>query len=165
LRSILVEHYLMGRTQAELAEASGLCPATICRRVKQGIEELRRRLRLKGIDAMPAVLAGLLCHVAARQAPAGVLLGVAKMSMMGPMDPTLPARVARTTTRSAMKTPVKSPIPQASAVSQIGAGIGWIAVSLAVLALFVAMGIGLAHGMAEFRTGVGSATLVRPDRN
>ncbi len=66
LRALLVDHYLMGKSQVELAERTGLSAATISRRVHQGLEELRERLKLKGIYALPAVLAGLLCHVAAR---------------------------------------------------------------------------------------------------
>jgi RNA polymerase sigma factor (sigma-70 family) len=82
LRMLLVEHYLMGRSQAELAERTGLSAATISRRVHQGLEELRRHLRLKGVYALPAVLAGLLCHVAARQAPASLTTQLGKMALL-----------------------------------------------------------------------------------
>jgi len=156
LREILVEHYLMGRPQAELAAASGTCPATICRRVKQGIEDLRRRLRLKGIDAMPAILAGLLCHVAARQAPTAVLAGVAKMSMLGPTE----APTATHAARSAAKPSIgRAP---ATVGQQIAAGVFWVGVSLAVVALLLAMamGIGLGQQLWKMRGGPGSATML-----
>ncbi|MGA3067643.1 MAG: sigma-70 family RNA polymerase sigma factor [Tepidisphaeraceae bacterium] len=83
LRTLLVDHYLLGKTQAELAERTGLSAATISRRVKQGLEELRRHLRLKGVFALPAALAGLLCHVAARQAPASLTTELGKMALLG----------------------------------------------------------------------------------
>jgi hypothetical protein len=146
----------MGRPQAELAAASGTCPASICRRVKQGIEDLRRRLRLKGIDAMPAILAGLLCHVAARQAPTAVLAGVAKMSMLGPTE----APTATHAARSAAKPSIgRAP---ATVGQQIAAGVFWVGVSLAVVALLLAMamGIGLGQQLWKMRGGPGSATML-----
>jgi RNA polymerase sigma-70 factor (ECF subfamily) len=82
LRTLLVEHYLMGRSQVELAERTGLSAATISRRVHQGLDELRERLKLKGVYALPAVLAGLLCHVAARQAPASLTTQLGKMALL-----------------------------------------------------------------------------------
>jgi RNA polymerase sigma-70 factor, ECF subfamily len=81
LRTLLVRHFLMGQTQAQLAEETDLSPATISRRMHQGLDELRRRLRLKGVYALPAVLAGLLCHVAARQAPATLVRELGKMTL------------------------------------------------------------------------------------
>jgi RNA polymerase sigma-70 factor (ECF subfamily) len=83
LRALMVRHFLLGHTQAQLAEETGLSPATISRRMHQGLEELRRRLRLKGVYALPAVLAGLLCHVAARQAPASLVRELGKMTLFG----------------------------------------------------------------------------------
>ena len=69
-RILLVEHFLMGKTQVEIAEETEQSPSTISRRMHQALGELRRHLRLKGVYALPARLAGLLCHVTARQAPA-----------------------------------------------------------------------------------------------
>jgi RNA polymerase sigma-70 factor (ECF subfamily) len=81
LRVLLVRHFLLGKTQAQLAVEMRQSPATISRRMQQGLEELRRRLRLKGVYALPAALAGLLCHVAARQAPATLLHELGKMTL------------------------------------------------------------------------------------
>jgi RNA polymerase sigma-70 factor (ECF subfamily) len=87
LQLLLVRHYLLGQTQAELAEQTGHSPATISRRMKAALEELRLRLRLKGLTALPAVLAGLLCHVAARKAPATLAVQLGKMSLIAAMGP------------------------------------------------------------------------------
>jgi len=81
LRTLLIRHFLLGRTQAQLAQEYDLSPATISRRMHQGLDELRQRLRLKGVYALPAVLAGLLCHVAIRQAPAGLIRELGKMTL------------------------------------------------------------------------------------
>jgi len=82
LRTLLVQHYLMGRTQANLAEESGQSPATISRRIQEGLEELRSRLRIKGLYALPVALAALLGEVSARQAPAGLMRELGKMTML-----------------------------------------------------------------------------------
>jgi len=82
LRALLVEHYLLGRSQAELAERTGMSAATISRRVRRGLEEVRQHLRLKGVYALPAALAALLCHVAARQAPASLTTELGKMALL-----------------------------------------------------------------------------------
>jgi len=82
LRTLLVQHFLMGRTQADLAEESGQSAATISRRIQEGLEELRGRLRMKGLYAAPAALAALLGEVWARQAPAGLMRELGKMTML-----------------------------------------------------------------------------------
>jgi RNA polymerase sigma-70 factor (ECF subfamily) len=82
LRLLLVNHFLLGKTQAQLAAESGQSPSTICRRMQQALEELRRHLRLKGVFALPVVLAGLLLHTSARQAPASLLSELGKMTML-----------------------------------------------------------------------------------
>lgn len=44
-RGLLTEHYLCGRTQAELAAAIGVNQSTIARRIEKGLEQLRRCLK------------------------------------------------------------------------------------------------------------------------
>lgn len=81
LRTLLVEHFLLGKSQAQLAVETGQSPSTVSRRMHQALGELREHLRLKGVYALPAALAGLLCHVAARQAPASLVRELGKMTM------------------------------------------------------------------------------------
>jgi RNA polymerase sigma-70 factor (ECF subfamily) len=81
-RWLLVQHFLLGKSQAELAEKSHLSASTISRRMQQALIDLRQQLRLKGIYALPAALATLLCHVTARQAPASLLRELGKMAMV-----------------------------------------------------------------------------------
>jgi len=82
MRILLVRHYLLGQAQSQIALENHQSPATICRRIKEALEELRHRLRLKGLYALPVALAGLLCHVSARQAPASLLRELGKMTMV-----------------------------------------------------------------------------------
>jgi RNA polymerase sigma factor (sigma-70 family) len=81
-RTLLVNHFLLGKTQAQLAAESGQSPSTISRRMHHALSELREHLRLKGVFALPAVLAGLLCHATARQAPAALVHELGKMTML-----------------------------------------------------------------------------------
>jgi RNA polymerase sigma factor (sigma-70 family) len=82
LRLLLVQHFLLGKSQANIAAEAGQSPSTISRRMHAALEELRQHLRLKGVYALPAALAGLLCHVAARQAPAALVHELGKMAMV-----------------------------------------------------------------------------------
>jgi RNA polymerase sigma factor (sigma-70 family) len=82
LRILLVDHFLVGKTQAQLAQEMRQSPSTISRRMHQALDELRKHLKLKGVYALPAVLAGLLCHVTTRQAPASLVTELGKMTML-----------------------------------------------------------------------------------
>ncbi len=95
-RNLLVRHFLMGLSQAQLAEEAGQSPATISRRMKTALEELRQRLRLKGLYALPAALSALLMHATARQAPASLVVQLGKMTMLsGTVAPRGPAALAK----------------------------------------------------------------------
>jgi RNA polymerase sigma factor (sigma-70 family) len=80
-RMLLMQHFLLGKSQSDLAEELNVSPSTICRRIQQGLEDMRVRLRLKGVYALPAALAALLCHVTARQAPASLTVELGKMAL------------------------------------------------------------------------------------
>ena len=92
-RTLLIDHFLLGKSQAQLAVESGLSASTISRRMHQALVELRQHLRLKGVYAMPAVLAGLLYDVSARQAPASLVRELGKMAIFS--GTTAPARAAQ----------------------------------------------------------------------
>jgi RNA polymerase sigma factor (sigma-70 family) len=81
-RMLLVNHFLLGKSQAQLAVEMNQSPSTISRRMHSALGELRSHLRLKGVFALPAALAGLLCHATARQAPASLVHELGKMAML-----------------------------------------------------------------------------------
>lgn len=81
-RMLLVSHFLLGKSQAQLAVEMNQSPSTISRRMHHALGELRSHLRLKGVFALPAALAGLLCHATARQAPASLVQELGKMTML-----------------------------------------------------------------------------------
>src|SRR5579872_1760788 len=49
LRTLLVSHFLLGKTQAQLAAEMKQSPSTISRRMHQALDELRQHLKLKGV--------------------------------------------------------------------------------------------------------------------
>jgi RNA polymerase sigma factor (sigma-70 family) len=82
-RELLVAHFLRGRSQTELAKESGTSPATMCRRMREAVEMLRRELSRRGVQVSAAMLAFLcLRHAATEAAPPTVTLELGKMAMM-----------------------------------------------------------------------------------
>lgn len=55
-RSLVVQHFLEGKSYSELAELTGIARATVARRVKDGIQSIRASLRRRGIEASNAAL-------------------------------------------------------------------------------------------------------------
>ncbi|MCC6794208.1 MAG: sigma-70 family RNA polymerase sigma factor [Candidatus Hydrogenedentes bacterium] len=55
-RSLVVQHFLEGKSYSELAELTGIARATVARRVKDGVQSIRDSLRRRGIEASNAAL-------------------------------------------------------------------------------------------------------------
>jgi RNA polymerase sigma-70 factor (ECF subfamily) len=81
-RALLVRHFLQGTPQAELAAEAGVSAATMSRRVKHAINELRERLGGKGITVAPSVLVMLCARNAIETAPQALLGELGKMAMV-----------------------------------------------------------------------------------
>jgi RNA polymerase sigma-70 factor (ECF subfamily) len=81
-RELLVRHFLQGTPQAELAEEAGVSAATMSRRVKQAINELRERLGGKGVSVAPSVLVMLCARNAIETVPQALLGELGKMAMV-----------------------------------------------------------------------------------
>ena len=110
-RRILIAHYLLGHPQTQIAKEMQFSPATISRRVSDGLIELRERLRLKGVYAIPLILAGLLCNVAARRAPASLTSSLGRMTMLAAADANaakIPAGHSQRTTNKLTRASVHS---------------------------------------------------------
>ena len=84
LRMVLIEHFLEGRPQAEVAKSRGMSQATVSRRIDEGLQQMRDRLRARGIVSGLG-LAGLLEANAVMTMPAslGVVLGKLALSGLG----------------------------------------------------------------------------------
>ena len=84
LRVILTEHFLCNRTQMELAAMMGVSQSTVSRRIDDGVERVRSKLREDGWAAPIAI--PILLHEAARQAataPAALSGALTKIGLSG----------------------------------------------------------------------------------
>lgn len=81
-RELLVRHFLRGEPQAQLASDLSTSPATLSRRIKVSLEELRMEMRRRGIDACPLTL-GLVCgrNAAGIFVPRTLSMSLGKMSI------------------------------------------------------------------------------------
>lgn len=82
-RGLLIEHYLLGKTQTELAETHGISQATVSRRLGAGVEALREKLKEKGYTITAASLGLILTERIIEGAPSSLMLELGKMCMAG----------------------------------------------------------------------------------
>lgn len=83
LRNILILHFLEGRTTREIALAQGASQATVSRRIGAGVEQLRAKLRRRGVLVAVGALSALLGDNAVQAAPLPLLTELGKMAMVG----------------------------------------------------------------------------------
>lgn len=81
-RALLVRHFLQGTPQAELAAEAGVSAATMSRRVKQAICELREALGRQGVSVAPSVLLMLCARNAIEAVPNALMAELGKMAMV-----------------------------------------------------------------------------------
>lgn len=81
-RVLLVEHFLRGRPQNELAAEARTSAATMSRRIRAAVEALQQKLRKRGLYCAPLPLAGFLHDHALQAAPASMTAGLGKMAMV-----------------------------------------------------------------------------------
>ncbi len=117
LREVLILHFLEGRTTREIAAARNLSQATISRRIGSGVEQLRAKLRRRGILVAVGALSALLGDNAVQAAPLPLLAELGKMAIVGGAT----AGAAGTVTTSIL-TAVKTKVMAVAAVVVIGAG-------------------------------------------
>lgn len=82
IRALLIERYLEGQSQQELAARMGVSQSTISRQLDEAIHQLRLRLRTKGVIGA-APLALLLSTHSAQGAPAVVMASLDKLALSG----------------------------------------------------------------------------------
>jgi RNA polymerase sigma factor (sigma-70 family) len=80
-RELLVNHYLHGQSQADLAAESGTSAATLSRRMKSAMDALRQELARRGVSISPAILVTLLGRHSSVAIPAGLKIALGKMAM------------------------------------------------------------------------------------
>jgi RNA polymerase sigma-70 factor (ECF subfamily) len=82
-KSLLLEHFLAGKTTSEIARDRGVSQATVSRRVNDGLEQLRGALRRQGLLVAAGALGAMLMENATQAVPATVLAELSKMAMIG----------------------------------------------------------------------------------
>ena len=83
LRDVLILHFLQGHTTREIALLKGASQATISRRIGSGVEQLRVKLRKRGILVAVGALSMLLGDNGVQAAPMAVLTELGKMAIVG----------------------------------------------------------------------------------
>lgn len=85
-RELLVSHFLKGKSQSTIAVETRTSPATISRRMRDAVAELRAELRRRGVVVAPALLVGLCKMNAPAQAasvPCTLMTELGKMAIVG----------------------------------------------------------------------------------
>ncbi len=85
-RTLLVSHFLQGKSQNALAMELHASPATVSRRMRDAVLALRAELRRRGVVVAPALLLGLCRMNASAQAgsiPATLMAELGKMAIVG----------------------------------------------------------------------------------
>jgi RNA polymerase sigma-70 factor (ECF subfamily) len=82
-RELLIAYFFEGRALVDIGAGRGLSHATVSRRVKAAVSQLRAQLRRSGVVVSTVALGALLGENAAQAAPAVVLSELAKMAIAG----------------------------------------------------------------------------------
>ena len=113
-RELLLRHFLQGQSTVQMASAEGVSQPTMSRRVEGALEQLRERLRKKGVGVAAAAL-GTMMAGAAQEAPAAVLAELGKIALAGSGLAT-----ASTSAATALSLKAKAAIAVAIAVAVAG---------------------------------------------
>jgi RNA polymerase sigma factor (sigma-70 family) len=81
-RTLLVRHFLQGKSQCSLASEMSTSPATISRRIKTGVDMLRAQLKKKGVCVALAMLVTMLRDHSLAAAPIEMYRELGKISML-----------------------------------------------------------------------------------
>lgn len=81
-RVLLTEHFLGGKSQRQLARETRTSTATVCRRIKAGLVELRKQLGDAGFVVSAAALTSLFASQSALAAPSVLNYELGKMAMI-----------------------------------------------------------------------------------
>jgi len=83
LREPLVQHFLLGRTQTQVAQNLGIDQATVSRRVQSGIELLREHLKHARVTCGAVALSAILASKATAAVPAQLSISLMKIALAG----------------------------------------------------------------------------------
>lgn len=81
-RVLLIRHFLQNVSQCILANELRTSPATVSRKIKAGVELLRKQLGKKGVCIAAAMLVTMMREHGAQAAPAELMLELGKITML-----------------------------------------------------------------------------------
>lgn len=81
-RVLLVRHFLQGHNQCALAGELRTSPATVSRRIKSAVDDLRARLNKKGVVIAAALLVTMMRDHGAQAAPVELMRELGKITML-----------------------------------------------------------------------------------
>ena len=81
-RMLLVRHFLQNVSQCQLAGELGTSPATVSRKIKSGVEQLRKVLGKKGITIAAALLISMMRDHGAQACPTQLVHELGKITML-----------------------------------------------------------------------------------
>jgi len=81
-RMLLTEHFLAGKSQRQLAKETKTSTATVCRRIKAGLVDLRKQLGKAGYIVSAAALTSLFASQSTMAAPSVLNFELGKMAMI-----------------------------------------------------------------------------------
>ena len=84
LRIPIIEHFLVGRTQADIAEEHGLSRPAITHRIHEGIERIRVQLSKRGLTVGATVLTTMLAGKMSEATPATLVATLGRLALSGP---------------------------------------------------------------------------------
>ncbi len=94
LREPLVQHFLLDRTQTEVAENLRIDQGTVSRRLQEGIKKIREHLKNAGVVCGSTALSTIMVKNASAAVPARLAASLAKMAIAGPAKITATASAA-----------------------------------------------------------------------
>jgi RNA polymerase sigma factor (sigma-70 family) len=144
LRAPLVQTFLCGRTQREVAKQLGIPRRTLRHRIDTGLEQLGQLLRQRGVVVEMAALTGLLATAAAQasQAPASLTQSLGKLALSQSAGAAAPMVVT----------------------AGVGAKGAWIAVGMLVMVSALGCAAWLYAGKPPDPPQEAAATAVAPER-
>jgi RNA polymerase sigma factor (sigma-70 family) len=129
LREPLVQHFLLGRPQTQVAENLHVSQSTVYRRLQEGIERLREHLKRTGVACGAATLSAILAKNANSAVPARLSTLLGKMALAGPGAVPVAASTAAVAGHGVLKLPIIKgafilmALHNAKAAIVIGAGV------------------------------------------
>lgn len=82
-RTMLIERYLEGRTQQEIARRAGLSQSNVSRLLDQGLNELQAKLKTRGFVTSTIALTTLLGNHASEAAPPALIASLGRLALSG----------------------------------------------------------------------------------